>query len=58
MKRVPAKPKPDPPYGAELAGYMPLRKEFDVEWENDAEIPLGTMDFKDTDIKKDESAQS
>merc|ERR1711865_85155 len=31
--------------GAELAGYMPLRGEFDVEWDNDAELILADMEF-------------
>ena len=29
----------------EISGYLPLRGDFDVEWENDAEAVLGDLDF-------------
>jgi transcriptional adapter 2-alpha len=29
----------------DIAGYLPLRGDFDVEWENDAEAVLGDLDF-------------
>ena len=35
--------------GAELAGYMPLRGDFDVEHDNDAELILADMEFNDDD---------
>ena len=31
--------------GSELAGFMPRRGDFDVEWENDAEETIGDMEF-------------
>ena len=31
--------------GSELAGFMPRRGDFDVEWENDAESSLADMEF-------------
>eukprot|EP00536_Pseudo-nitzschia_multiseries_P001190 jgi/Psemu1/250307/estExt_Genewise1Plus.C_140246 len=31
--------------GSELAGFMPRRGDFDVEWENDAETALADMEF-------------
>jgi len=31
--------------GSELAGFMPRRGDFDVEWENDAESALADMEF-------------
>lgn len=31
--------------GAELAGYMPRRGDFDIEWENDAEQAIADMEF-------------
>jgi len=31
--------------GAELPGYMPLREDFDVEFDNDAELLLADMEF-------------
>jgi hypothetical protein len=31
--------------GAELAGFMPRRGDFDVEWENDAEQAVADMEF-------------
>lgn len=35
--------------GADLPGYMPLREDFDVEYENDAEVMLADMDFSPDD---------
>ncbi|EQC39057.1 hypothetical protein SDRG_03265 [Saprolegnia diclina VS20] len=35
--------------GGALAGYMPLRGDFDVEHENDAELILADMEFHDDD---------
>jgi transcriptional adapter 2-alpha len=35
--------------GAELAGYMPLREDFDVEHDNDAELILADMEFHPDD---------
>ncbi|CAH0522623.1 unnamed protein product [Peronospora belbahrii] len=34
---------------SQLAGYMPLRGDFDVEYDNDAEVILADMEFSDTD---------
>ena len=39
--------------GAELAGYMPRRGDFDIEWENDAEQTLADMEFLPGDLDKD-----
>ncbi|CEG44213.1 transcriptional adapter 2 [Plasmopara halstedii] len=33
----------------QLAGYMPLRGDFDVEYDNEAEMILADMEFSDTD---------
>ena len=41
------KPKELP--GADLAGYMPLRGDFDVEHDNDAELILADMEFSEDD---------
>ena len=41
--RTPPKDKPPVPCGADSAGYMALRDEFDVEWDNEAEMPLGLL---------------
>lgn len=35
--------------GSELAGYMPLRGDFDVEYDNEAELILADMEFADDD---------
>lgn len=35
--------------GTELAGYMPLRGDFDVEYDNDAEVILSDMEFAEDD---------
>ncbi|KAF0682912.1 Aste57867_25000 [Aphanomyces stellatus] len=35
--------------GSALAGYMPLRGDFDVEHDNDAELILADMEFNDDD---------
>ncbi|KAG1694994.1 hypothetical protein DVH05_020924 [Phytophthora capsici] len=34
---------------SQLAGYMPLRGDFDVEYDNEAEMILADMEFSDTD---------
>uniref|UniRef100_A0AAV1UDN3 Transcriptional adapter n=1 Tax=Peronospora matthiolae TaxID=2874970 RepID=A0AAV1UDN3_9STRA len=34
---------------SQLAGYMPLRGDFDVEYDNEAEVVLADMEFSDTD---------
>ncbi|KAL7533854.1 hypothetical protein ACHAXR_007813 [Thalassiosira sp. AJA248-18] len=39
--------------GAELAGYMPRRGDFDMEWENDAEKIISEMEFSAEDTKAD-----
>mmetsp|Transcript_16109 Transcript_16109/g.17449 ORF Transcript_16109/g.17449 Transcript_16109/m.17449 type:complete len:565 (+) Transcript_16109:63-1757(+) len=35
--------------GADLPGYMPLREDFEVEYENDAEVMLADMEFSPDD---------
>lgn len=35
--------------GSEIPGYMPLRKDFEVEFENDAELALADMEFSPDD---------
>ena len=35
--------------GADLPGYMPLRRDFDTEYENDAEVILAELEFNDDD---------
>lgn len=40
---------------SEFAGYMPLRKDFEVEYENDIEMYLADLEFYDDD--KDEDVQ-
>eukprot|EP00898_Chlorokybus_atmophyticus_P004263 jgi/Chlat1/4838/Chrsp31S00373 len=37
----------------ELTGYNAKRNEFDPEYDNEAEVPLADMEFKDTDIETD-----
>ena len=32
--------------GADLPGFMPLREDFDIEYENDAESLLQTWNFR------------
>lgn len=39
--------------GGELAGYMPRRGDFDVEWDNDAERILADMEFSAQDAVAD-----
>lgn len=39
--------------GAELAGFMPRRGDFDVEWANDAETALADMEFLPGDLPED-----
>ncbi|GLE00661.1 hypothetical protein PINS_up009449 [Pythium insidiosum] len=50
-RELPAAPTPLPerPSGSELAGYMPLRGDFDVEYENEAELILADMEFSEDD---------
>ena len=35
--------------GADLPGFMPLREDFDIEYENDAENLLADMEFSTDD---------
>ncbi|KAJ0402615.1 hypothetical protein P43SY_007971 [Pythium insidiosum] len=44
-----AQPSLERPSGSELAGYMPLRGDFDVEYENEAELILADMEFSEDD---------
>ncbi|KAH9318338.1 hypothetical protein KI387_020107, partial [Taxus chinensis] len=37
----------------ELSGYNPKRQEFEPEYDNDAELPLAEMEFKDNDSETD-----
>jgi len=50
-------PKPPPvtsqPACHEVSGYMPLRQEFDVEYDNDAEIIVSQLAFTDEDTPED-----
>jgi hypothetical protein len=39
--------------GSELPGYMPLREDFDIEFDNDAELLLADMVFSDDDHPED-----
>ena len=39
--------------GSELAGYMPRRGDFDIEWDNDAEAILAEMEFSADDAPQD-----
>ena len=39
--------------GSELAGYMPRRGDFDMEWDNDAEKTIAEMEFTSDDTKDD-----
>lgn len=39
--------------GAELAGYMPRRGDFDMEWDNEAENVLADMEFTSSDSPQD-----
>lgn len=39
--------------GAELAGYMPRRGDFDLEWENDADTLLEDMEFLPDDTPEE-----
>lgn len=41
------------PSVVELSGYNFKRKEFDIEYDNDAEHLLADMEFKDTDSEAD-----
>ena len=38
---------------SEFAGYMPLRKDFEVEYENDIEMYLADLEFYDDDKEED-----
>ena len=39
--------------GSELAGYMPRRGDFDVEWDNEADKLLEDMEFSPNDTKEE-----
>ncbi len=36
---------------AEIVGYMPKRSDFEVEYDNDAELLLAEMEFTDEDTE-------
>jgi len=38
---------------AEIAGYMPKRGDFDIEYDNDAELLLADLEFNDHDSEED-----
>jgi hypothetical protein len=44
--------------GAELAGFMPRRGDFDIEWENEAESALADMEFTQGDTPQDKQLKS
>lgn len=47
---ISAQPTPQSvPANHEIAGFMPLRGEFETEWENDAEISIKDLQFADED---------
>jgi transcriptional adapter 2-alpha len=46
---TPPSTPPTPHEGADLPGFMPLREDFDVEYENDAENLLADMEFSPDD---------
>ena len=43
------KESPPPLPGSDLPGYMPLREDFDIEFENDAELIIADMEFSKDD---------
>lgn len=43
-------------YG-EILGYMPLREEFDVEYDNEAELLLAEMEFTEEDTEDEKSCK-
>lgn len=45
--------KDEGPSLVELSGYNPKRREFDPEYDNDAEQLLADMEFKDTDAEQE-----
>ena len=47
---LPSKPKPKSGLG-HLVGYIPNRGDFDAEYENDAELILADMEFKEEDTR-------
>ena len=38
---------------AEIVGYMPKRGDFEVEYDNDAELLLAEMEFTDEDMEEE-----
>lgn len=47
---ISAQPTPQSvPANHEIAGFMPLRGEFETEWENDAELAIKDLQFTDED---------
>jgi transcriptional adapter 2-alpha len=40
---------------SEIVGYMPLRKDFDIEYDNDAELLLSEMEFNGNKLGKEET---
>lgn len=58
LEPAPKPPKPERPPASqpachEVAGYMPGRREFETEWENDAEQMIKDIEFLDSDTPED-----
>jgi transcriptional adapter 2-alpha len=45
------------PIVTELSGYMPLRNEFEVEWDNNAEIKIKDIVFDEDDSPEQEAVK-
>jgi transcriptional adapter 2-alpha len=45
------------PVNYDMAGYMEQRREFEVEYNNDAELPIANLSFNDSDTPDDTQAK-
>lgn len=51
------KPSPSRPVNTDLSNYMPLRGEFEVEWDNDAENTIKDIIFENDDTQEEREAK-
>lgn len=56
-KAVAPKPQPSAPVNSDLAGYMPMRGEFEAEYDNTAEFIIKDLSFDDDDTSEEREAK-
>jgi hypothetical protein len=52
-RKTAKKPPTSNPIKAELGGYMPLRNEFEFPYNDQAEVPVATVKFSESDTPEE-----